>query len=81
VGGFWFYRKKVCVLWDISAVLVLVWLAGLLWGWTMGGFMYVVPVPGAFIITAIIIVQNHRATKKSSVRCKTGDPYSLKKYL
>jgi len=48
------------VLWNVSVVFFLVWLAGLVWGYTMGGFMYVVPVLAACMITVVNIMQSRR---------------------
>ena len=48
--------------WTISVILLMLWLLGLLTGYTMGGGIYILPVI-AIVIGLIRVIQGRRITK------------------
>ena len=48
--------------WTISVILLMLWLLGLLTGYTMGGGIYILPVI-AVVIGLIRVIQGRRITK------------------
>ena len=55
-------RKESNMYWTISMILLMLWLLGLLAGYTMGGVIYVLPVI-ANVIVLIQVIQGQRIMK------------------
>jgi len=55
-------RKESDMYWTISVILLVLWLLGLLTGYTMGGAIHILPVI-ANVIVLIQVVQGVRITK------------------
>ena len=55
-------RKESNMYWTISMILLMLWLLGLLAGYTMGGVIYVLPVI-ANVIVLIQVIQGVRITR------------------
>ena len=55
-------RKESNMYWTVSVVLLMLWLLGLVTGYTMGGVIHILPVI-AFVIGLIRVIQGLRMTK------------------
>ena len=55
-------RKESNMYWTISMILLMLWLLGLLTGYTMGGVIHVLPVI-ANVIVLIQVIQGVRITR------------------
>jgi hypothetical protein len=55
-------RKESNMYWTISVILLMLWLLGLLTGYTMGGSIHILPVI-ANVIVLVRVVQGLRITK------------------
>ena len=55
-------RKESDMYWTISVILLVLWLLGLVTGYTMGGAIHILPVI-ANVIVLIQVVQGVRITK------------------
>ena len=56
------FRKESNVYWTISVILLMLWLLGLVGGYTMGGGIHILPVI-VIILALIRVVQGLRMTK------------------
>ena len=55
-------RKESNMYWTISVILLMLWLLGLVTGYSMGGVIYILPVI-AVIIALIRVIQGRRLAK------------------
>jgi hypothetical protein len=55
-------RKESNMLWTLYVILLILWLLGLVSGYTMGGVIHILPVI-TIVIALIRVMQGHRMTK------------------
>ena len=55
-------RKESTMLWTISVILLILWLLGLVSGYTIGGVIHILPVI-VIVIGLIRVIQGRRMTK------------------
>jgi hypothetical protein len=60
-------RKESNMYWTVSVILLMLWLLGLLTGFTMGGVIHILPVI-ANVIVLIQVVQGLRMTRDIAAR-------------